>query len=71
MARALTILFSSSLLGCVVSASNTTNSTFDYDVLQYIDPLIGTANGGICTYYVIMFVLRICVVVGADSHAIL
>ncbi|OKL56251.1 hypothetical protein UA08_08523 [Talaromyces atroroseus] len=46
MARALTLWSLGSLLGHVVSASNTTNSTFDYDVLQYIDPLIGTANGG-------------------------
>lgn len=43
MARALTLLSLGSLLGCAVSASN---SSFDYDVLQYIDPLIGTANGG-------------------------
>ncbi|GAM34399.1 hypothetical protein TCE0_015f01954 [Talaromyces pinophilus] len=43
MARALTLLSLGSLLRCAVSASN---SSFDYDVLQYIDPLIGTANGG-------------------------
>lgn len=44
MARALTLLSLSSLLSCAVSVSS--NSTFNYDVFQYIDPLIGTANGG-------------------------
>lgn len=48
MARALALLSVASLLGRAVSvsSSNTTNSTFNYDVFQYIDPLIGTANGG-------------------------
>ncbi|KAH8705053.1 putative alpha-1,2-mannosidase family protein [Talaromyces proteolyticus] len=44
MARALTLLSLGSVLSSLVRAAD--NGTFDYDVLQYIDPLIGTANGG-------------------------
>lgn len=29
-----------------LAAKNTTDHIHDYDVLQYIDPLIGSANGG-------------------------
>lgn len=46
MARALTLLSLSSLLSSLATAAS--NSTFDYDVLQYVDSLIGTANGGVC-----------------------
>lgn len=27
-------------------ATNATSHVYDYDALQYIDPLIGSANGG-------------------------
>ena len=43
MARALKLTLFGSLLFSIVSA---TNSSLDYDVLQYIDPLIGTGRGG-------------------------
>jgi hypothetical protein len=48
MARALTLLSLSSLLSSLATAAS--NSTFDYDVLQYVDSLIGTANGGVYMY---------------------
>lgn len=55
MARALTLLSLGSLLGCAISASN---SSFDYDVLQYVDPLIGTANGGMYIFSIHIHAMR-------------
>jgi hypothetical protein len=53
MARALTLLSLSSLLSSMAIAAS--NSTFDYDVLQYVDSLIGSANGGVYMSYAIVF----------------
>lgn len=47
----LSFLAASPGIQAVENASNPA-SLYDYDVLKYIDPLIGSANGGIIPWYI-------------------
>lgn len=45
-------------LPCIAGCANSSASVDDYDVLQYINPLIGSANGGMHEVYPVIAMFR-------------